>query len=418
MTGPVRLLDQPKVARLFQALQATGGETRIVGGAVRDALMGLHPHEIDLTTTALPDAVMRAARDAGLKCVPTGIDHGTVTIVVDGTPFEVTTLREDVETFGRHAKVRFGDDFEKDALRRDFTINALSLSRDGKLHDYTGGLADIEARRIRFIGDPATRIAEDHLRILRLFRFHAALGSGPLDAAGLHAAILARDSLARLSSERIRAEILKLLGARRAIEVVREISQAGLLEIIVGATFPARLERLAAIEQALGRSPDPALRLAALAVLVHEDADRLRERLRLSNAEHRRLVMAARILSTLHGEDARPTDYELTRLLFLHGRDSARDALALAHAESRAAPSDDGWLAAARFLAEAPEPTFPITGADLVARGVRPGRELGAILKSLQAKWIRDGFPRDPAAVARLVEEAAENALSALERDQ
>lgn len=406
MTEPVRLLDQPKVVRLFHALRATGGETRIVGGAVRDALMGRHPHEIDLTTTALPEAVMEAARKAGLKCVPTGLDHGTVTIVVDGTPFEVTTLREDVETFGRHAKVRFGDDFEKDALRRDFTINALSLSRDGKLHDYTGGLADIEARHIRFIGDPATRIAEDHLRILRLFRFHAAFGVGPLDPAGLHAAIIARETLAKLSAERVRAEILKLLAARRAVEVVREISQAGILEIVIGATFPARLERVAAIEDALGRSPDPALRLGALAILVYEDADRLRERLRLSNAEHRRLVAAARILATLHGRDTLPTAYELTRLLFLYGREGARDALALAHAESRTAPADAGWVAGARFLAETPAPNFPVTGADLVARGVRPGQALGAMLKSLQAKWIAAGFPNDPATVTRLIEAA------------
>lgn len=412
MTGPVRLLDDPKVARLFDALEATGGQTRIVGGAVRDALIGLHPHEIDLTTTALPEAVMRAARDAGLKCIPTGVDHGTVTIVVDRTPFEVTTLREDIETFGRHAKVRFGDDFEKDAMRRDFTINALSLSRDGRLHDYTGGLADLEARHIRFIGDPSTRIAEDHLRILRLFRFHAALGRGALDPAGLHAAIIARESLRKLSAERIRAEILKLLTARRAIEVVREISHAGILEVVVGASFPARLERLAAVEAALRYAPDAPLRLAALAVAVVEDADRLRENLRLSNAEHRRLAGAARLLAMLHGADDAPTEHELTRLLFLHGRESARDALVLAHAESRAAPDDASWLRAARFLADAPAPNFPVKGADLLARGVQPGRALGAMLKTLQANWIRAGFPKDPATVTRLVEEAARSADS------
>jgi poly(A) polymerase len=406
----LRLLADPKVARLFNALAATGGETRIVGGAVRDTLMGLRPHEIDLTTTALPEAVMEAARKSGLKSVPTGIEHGTVTIVVDGTPFEVTTLREDVETFGRHAKVRFGDDFEKDALRRDFTINALSLSRDGRLHDYTGGLADIEKRHIRFIGDPATRIAEDHLRVLRFFRFHAAYGSGPLDPAGLHAAISARWSLARLSAERIRAELLKLLKARRAVSVAREISQAGILEIVVGATFPTRLERLSAIEDALDEVPDPVLRLGALAVMTREDADRLRERLRLSNAEHRRLASAARILEKLHGREAPPDEYELMRLLFVEGRESARDALALADAESRAAPNDENWLRAARFLAETPAPTFPIKGADLVARGARPGRALGELLKTLQAEWLNAGFPSDPATVTRLVEEAARKA--------
>ncbi|ATQ70065.1 MULTISPECIES: CCA tRNA nucleotidyltransferase [Methylosinus] len=403
---PLRLLADPKIRRLFAALAATGGETRIVGGAVRDSLMGRRPHEVDLATTALPEAVMAAAAAAGLKCAPTGIEHGTVTIVVEGTPFEVTTLREDVETFGRHAKVRFGDDFEADALRRDFTINALSLSEDGALHDYTGGLADLEARHIRFIGDPATRIAEDHLRVLRFFRFHASFGAGALDPAGLHAAILARHSLQKLSAERLRAETLKLLAARGAVAVAREVSQAGILEIVVGATFPARLERLAAIEDALGRFVDPLLRLIALCVIVEEDADRLRERLRLSNIEHKRAASAARLLAKLHGAETAPSELDLTRLLFVEGRDAARDALALAHAENRAPVDDDGFLRAARFLAEAPAPDFPVKAADLMARGLLPGRALGAVLKELQAKWIRAGFPKDPAIVTRLVEEA------------
>ncbi|WP_051948812.1 CCA tRNA nucleotidyltransferase [Methylosinus sp. PW1] len=408
---PIRLLDNPKIIRLLEALRATGGETRIVGGAVRDSLLGCPPHEIDLATTAQPEAVTKAAEAAGLKSVPTGIDHGTVTVVVEGTPFEVTTLREDVETFGRHAKVRFGDDFEKDALRRDFTINALSLSPDGRLHDYTGGRADIEARRVRFIGDPATRIAEDHLRVLRFFRFHAAFGEGPLDPAGLHAAIIARASLAKLSGERIRAETLKLLAARRAVEVAREISQAGVLEVVVGASFPARLERLAAVEAALSHAADPLLRLCALCVLILEDADRLRDRLRLSNAEHRRLAHAARLLEGLHGATSPPRELELLRLLFEQGRGAARDALALAHAESPAAADAEFWLRGARFLAETPAPDFPVKAADLMARGLSPGRALGAVLKELQAKWIRAGFPRDPATVTRLVEEAARDAL-------
>lgn len=410
---PARLLDDPKIARLFAALAATGGETRIVGGAVRDSLLGRRPHEVDLATTALPDAVMQAARAAGLKCAPTGLEHGTVTVIVGGTPFEVTTLREDVETFGRHAKVRFGDDFEQDALRRDFTINALSLSQDGRLHDYTGGLADLEARHIRFIGDPAIRIAEDHLRVLRFFRFHASFGEGALDPAGLHAAIVARQSLRKLSAERIRAEILKLLTARGAVAVAREVSQAGILEIVVGATFPARLERLVAIEAALERFVDPLLRLTALTILIEEDADRLRERLRLSNAEHRRMANAARLLVGLHGATAPPPELELARLLFLHGRESARDALTLAHADSRAAADDQDWARAARFAAEAPAPDFPVKAADLMARGLRPGRALGLVLKDLQARWIRAGFPKDPATVTRLVEEATKSVDSA-----
>ncbi|MGZ9410786.1 MAG: CCA tRNA nucleotidyltransferase, partial [Methylocystis sp.] len=319
MNAAQRLLDDPRLTTLFAALSKTGAETRVVGGAVRDALLGLPPHEIDLATTALPDAVLAAARDAGLKGVPTGIEHGTVTIVVAGTPFEVTTLREDVETDGRFAKVRFGGDFEQDAKRRDFTINALSLSFDGEIHDYTGGLADIEARRIRFIGDAATRIREDYLRILRFFRFNASHGEGPFDREGLHESIVARENLSRLSRERIRAELMKLLLARRSPDVLRAMSHAGVIEVILGIGYPSRLQRLADREAALGKSADAVLRLAGFSVLTAEDAERLRERLRLSNDEFARLAAAARTLAPLHGRDAPPPASHLREMLFLCG---------------------------------------------------------------------------------------------------
>jgi len=280
MTDAARLLDDPRLATLFAALAPTGAETRVIGGAVRDALYGLPPHEIDLATTALPDAVMRAAATAGIKAVPTGIAHGTVTLVVAGAPYEVTTLREDVETDGRFAKVRFGGDFEQDARRRDFTVNALSLPPDGKLHDYVGGLDDLAARRIRFIGDAATRIREDYLRVLRFFRFNASHGEGAFDRDGLHESILARAQLARLSRERVRAELLKLLVARRAPEVLRAMSQAGVIEVILGMGYPARLARLVAFEAAQGKKPDAVLRLAAFAVLIVEDRGRAARRRR------------------------------------------------------------------------------------------------------------------------------------------
>jgi len=400
------LLDDPRLATLFAALAKTGAETRVVGGAVRDALFGLPPHEIDLATTALPEAVLAAARNAGLKGVPTGIEHGTVTIVVAGTPFEVTTLREDVETDGRYAVVRFGGDFEQDARRRDFTVNALSLTPDGKLHDYTGGLKDIAERRIRFIGDAATRIREDYLRVLRFFRFNASHGAGEFDREGLHESIVARENLARLSRERIRAEILKLLPARRAPEIMRVMSHAGIIEVLLGMGYPARLERLAAIEAARGNKGDAVLRLAAFSALVTEDADRLRDRLRLSNDEHARLAAAAKTLAALHGIDRPPPVSHLREMLFLCGARPAADALALAHAESAAAPDDPQWLEAATYLHETPAPAFPVKGADLIALGVTPGRALGATLKTLQAKWIRAGFPRDPVVVRQLVEDA------------
>jgi tRNA nucleotidyltransferase/poly(A) polymerase len=406
MNAAERLLDDPRLATLFAALAKTGAETRVVGGAVRDALFGLPPHEIDLATTALPEAVMAAAQAAGLKGVPTGIEHGTVTIVVAGTPFEVTTLREDVQTDGRYAIVRFGGDFEQDARRRDFTVNALSLTPDGKLHDYTGGLKDLAQKRIRFIGDAATRIREDYLRVLRFFRFNASHGEGGFDREGLHESILARDNLSRLSRERIRAEVVKMLPARRAPEIMRAMSQAGIIEVLLGMGYPARLERLAAFETAREKKGEALLRLAAFSVLTAEDADRLRDRLRLSNDEHARLAAAARTLAPLHGRETPPPVSHLREMLFLAGSRAAADALALAFAESGASPDDPQWLEAASYLDETPAPVFPIKGADLIARGVAPGRQLGTVLKSLQAKWIRAGFPRDPVVVQRLLEDA------------
>ena len=407
MTVATRLLDDPRLATLFAALAPTGAETRVIGGAVRDALYGLPPHEIDLATTALPDVVMRAAAAAGIKAVPTGIEHGTVTLVVAGTPYEVTTLREDVETDGRYAKVRFGGDFEQDARRRDFTVNALSLTPDGRLHDYVGGLDDLAARRIRFIGDAATRIREDYLRVLRFFRFNASHGAGDFDRDGLHESILAREHLARLSRERVRAELLKLLVAGRAPEVVRAMSQAGVIEVILGIGYPARLARLAAFEAAQGKKPDAVLRLAAFAVLTVEDAERLRDRLRLSNDEAARLSAAAKTLAALHGLEAPPPVSHLREMLFVCGARAARDGLALAFAASRATPDDSRWIEAARYLDETPVPVFPLRGADLIARGLEPGKNLGATLNVLQKAWIRAGFPRDPAILQTLVEQAA-----------
>ncbi len=410
MNDPARILTDAKLVRLFAAIEATGCEARVVGGAVRDALLGLTPHEIDIATTALPDAVVEAAESAGLDSAPTGVAHGTVTVIVEGTPYEVTTLRHDVETFGRAARVRFGADFEEDARRRDFTVNALSLSPDGRLYDYTGGVADLAARKIRFIGDPDQRIAEDYLRILRFFRFHASLGEGPLDPDGFRAAIRARDRLVMLSRERIRAELLKFLVARRVVETAREMSRAGFTEALLGMAYPARLERFANFEEACGRPSDPVARLSAFTVLVREDADRLRERLRLSNAEYARLALNAKLSESLHGREEIFSAQELNELLFLHGRAAAIDALALTHADCAAPAGDGGWRAAAQFLEDAEAPPLPVKGADLIALGVPPGRSLGAALKLFQAKWIRAGFPRDPHKVKQLLEDAAKSA--------
>ena len=208
------------LARVLHALGAGAVDVRIVGGAVRNALLEEPFHEFDIATTAVPQEVIRRATAAGFKPVPTGIEHGTITVVIESRPFEVTSLREDVETFGRHATVRFGRDWKKDAERRDFTMNALSVGADGIVHDHVGGISDLKARKVRFIGDAATRIAEDYLRILRFFRFHAHYGRGFLDSTGMHACIEGRGGLDQLSRERVRMELMKLLVAPHATPVL------------------------------------------------------------------------------------------------------------------------------------------------------------------------------------------------------
>ena len=402
-----RLLEEGSLALALAALNGEGEETRLVGGAVRDLALGLPPGDFDLATTARPEIVMKRARRAGFGVAPTGLKHGTVTLIVAGAPIQTTTLREDVETDGRHAKVRFGRDFSQDARRRDFTINALSLSRDGIVHDYTDGLGDLAARRVRFIGDARARIREDFLRSLRFFRFSAIYSEGPLDADGFLAVIQEREGLQRLSRERVSAELMKLLKARRAADVVRQCSEAGLLgPLLAGAVYPTRLARLIAVQTARAAPPDPLLRLAALGLIIAEDAERLRDRLRLSNAEYERLAGAASALEGLHGLNAPPSLGDLRALLFERRRTAAQDALTLAHIDSGAAPDDPAFASAFRFLADTPEPTLPFTGADIVARGIAQGRGVGATLKRLQALWIRAGFPKEPEHLARLLDEA------------
>jgi poly(A) polymerase len=401
-----RLLDEGRLARALEALDGGGEETRLVGGAVRDLALGQPVGDFDLATTAHPGVVMKRARAAGFGVAPTGLKHGTVTLIVDGLPIETTTLREDVETDGRHAKVRFGRDFAEDAQRRDFTINALSLSRDGIVHDYVGGLADLAARRVRFIGDARTRIREDFLRSLRFFRFSASYSDGALDAEGYRAAIEEREGLQRLSRERLRAELMKLLKASRAGEVVAQCCEAGLIgPLIGGVANPLRLKRLIAVEAARAMASDPLLRLGALALIVAEDAERLRDKLRLSNAEYERLAGAAGALERLHGLRT-PSLGDLRALLFERKRSAAQDGLILAHVDSTAAPDDSGFASAFRFVSDTPEPTLPFTGADIVARGIAQGQGVGKVLKSLQALWIRAGFPKEPEHLARLLDEA------------
>jgi poly(A) polymerase len=397
------LLRDAALARVLALIDCDGEEARLIGGALRNALIGRPVFDCDIATTATPEAVMARAQKAGIRAIGTGIEHGTVTLVLDGKPFEVTSLREDVETDGRHAKVRFSRDFAADALRRDFTMNALSMTRDGTLYDYTGGLADLEARRLRFIGDPVARIKEDYLRILRFFRFAADYGEGPLDEAALHAAMIERDGLARLSRERIRSEIMKLLAARRADEVVRIFCQTGLFGPLV-ASAPNTLRLEAMLRYRADEPVDALLRLAALCLNLPEDALRLRDYLRLSNQEYQRLEAAGKALVALHGMAAPPVGAGLLRLLFRYGRQTACDALILLQAD--AGPNAiAAFDAAIGFLRAAQEPKLPFSGSDLLARGMAGGPAIGETLRVLQERWVEAGFPQDPHLLAKLLEE-------------
>jgi poly(A) polymerase len=398
-------LREPPLRDLLAALDGAGEEARVVGGAVRNALLQEPLGDIDIATTALPDEVIRRVQAAGFKAVPTGIEHGTLTVVAAGRPFEVTTLREDVETFGRHAKVEFGRDWRRDAERRDFTMNALSASRDGVVHDYAGGLADIAARRVRFIGDAGQRIAEDYLRILRFFRFHAAYGEGAPDPVGLAACIEARAGLERLSRERVRMEMLKLVVARHAVSALAVMTETGLLEQVLGGVpLLASFANLVKVERASALEPDAIRRLGALAVSVAEDAERLRERLRLANAEYERLASMA----DHWWQISRRWDERLGReLLYRLGRERFTDRVLLAWTRSSEGAADPSWRALATLPARWSAPAFPLKAADFMARGVPKGPRLGAVLAAAEAAWIAAGFPPETAALAAIADAAA-----------
>ena len=394
------------LARLLAVLDRDGEEARAVGGAVRNALIGEAVNEIDVATTAVPEEVAKRVQAAGFKPVPTGIEHGTVTVVIDKHPFEVTTLRQDVETYGRHAKVAFGRDWTTDAERRDFTINALSASRDGTVYDYVGGLADLAARRVRFIGDPAKRIAEDYLRILRFFRFHAAYGTGDHPyAEGLAACIAGRDGLDKLSRERVRAEVMKLVVAVHAVPTLIAMSDAGLLlRVLGGVSYLASFENMAKAEAAIADTPDPVRRFGALGVMIAEDAERLWQKLRLTNNEHARLVAMAeswrRIAPDFGDEAARALLYRL-------GPQAFTDAALLGWARSQAGAHDAAWHALATLPRRWSAPVFPLKAADFIKRGVEKGPALGEAMRAAETAWIEAAFPGQADALAEIADARA-----------
>ncbi|MBB4955241.1 poly(A) polymerase [Agrobacterium vitis] len=400
----ISVADQPwfqdeTLTRVLALLNADGAETRVVGGAVRNSLLGEPVGDIDLATTLLPTEVMARADKVGIKAVPTGIDHGTVTLVVGGKPFEVTTLRRDVSTNGRHADVAFGTDWQEDAERRDFTINALYADPSGTIIDLVGGKDDIATATLRFIGDAPSRIAEDYLRILRFFRFFAWYGRGRPDADGLRACAAARDHLSQLSAERVWAEIKKLLSARDPGRALLWMRQAGVLTAIVPETEKWGIDALPgliATQNALGWQPEPLLRLAAMVPNDPERMTALSARLKLSRAEAQFLqdfAKAPKITDDL-------SELALDRLVYHHGKTGivAQLRLSLANARSKAEGDTEAMAQTGRFsrLLQRAEsfvkPEFPLNGTDVMAHGISAGPQVGSLLSELEATWVQANF--------------------------
>ncbi len=401
--------------RVLSLLDADGGEGRVVGGAVRNSLMGLPVADIDIATTLLPEAVVERAAAAGIKAVPTGIAHGTVTLVVDGKPFEITTLRRDVETDGRRARVAFSQDWHADAERRDLTINALYASADGKVVDLVGGLADLERRNIRFIGDAAVRIAEDHLRILRFFRFFAYYGSGRPDADGLRACAAAKSKIATLSAERVWSEMKKLLAAPDPGRALLWMRQIGILTEVLPETEKWGIDAipgLVATENVLGWPPEPLLRLAAI---VPPDAARLAklaQRLRLSKAEGAYLLAWAN--TPVVKDDISEAAFD--RLLYRHDPSgvSVRLKLALVTARTKAESDFEEMARVARLgkllerVAKWKKPAFPISGADALAAGISAGPRVGELMARLEQEWLDGNFSLNRASLLARLKELAD----------
>ena len=380
--------EKAETQAVFACLNREGFEARVVGGAVRNTLLNEPVREVDFATTARPEDTLRLAAQAGIRTVPTGLSHGTVTLIAHGVPFEVTTLRRDVETHGRRATVAFGEDWAEDARRRDFTMNALYAGSKGEVYDPLGGAGDLLARRVRFVGDARTRIREDYLRILRFFRFSAQYARGAFDLEGVGASIRERLGLQRLSRERIRSELLQILVAPRAADAVEVMDESGLLILILGGVARReRFNRLCRIEAALGLRPDPVFRLAALGVFVPEDAARLSAKLRLSSQETNDLLSfaAARPFTEPRTRDLKAALYRLGPRLYL-------GHLLLAWASAGASGNDAAWTSAVDLLRTWPRPKFPIGGAELIARGWTSGAALGDQLRRLEEEWIASGF--------------------------
>lgn len=386
-------LHTPGLRRIVAALRADGGAVKVVGGAVRDTLLGHAVTDIDLATPLLPDEVTRRLEAADVKVIPTGIAHGTVTAIASGGHHEITTLRRDVETDGRRATIAFADDWREDAARRDFTFNALYADPDsGAVDDYFGGLADLEAGCVRFIGDAATRIAEDHLRILRFYRFAARFGHGDFEPVSHAAVIAARQSLKSLSRERVADELLKILSLPDPRAIAGQMAADGIFAVILpelADDFAAVLDRLIANEAAVGIEPAPLRRFAALLPADPAAAEQVASRLRLSTRQRKHLAALS-----AHRGALRPP----RQLAHAIGVEGSRDAWLLAAEDPAAAK------AAVATLGDWQVPMLPMKGGDIIARGVTAGPEVARILRAIEAAWVAEDYP-DAARVAALADQ-------------
>jgi poly(A) polymerase len=391
-------MTAPETRSVMDALTRDGGEARFVGGVVRNALLHQPVTDIDIATPLAPDQVTQRLQDAGLGAVPTGIEHGTVTAISNGKPFEITTLRRDVSTDGRRATVAFSKDWTEDAARRDFSMNALYASAEGEVFDYFDGLSDLRAGHVRFVGDPAARIREDYLRILRLFRFHAWYGKGEMDQRALRAAAAEKAGLAGLSGERIQKEMLRLLEAENPAPVLRVMAASGILAAVLPGTLNlGRFERVLTVDHANFFSSDPLLRLAALLPNDALAVEAMAERWKLSNSARDRLV-------DLAGAKEKIVPYlsvrELRKLLYLLGKERFKDLVRVRWAEDAKSSNATNWLA---LLAEAvvwQRPKFPLSGRDVMNAGVVEGPLVGRILSEVEDWWIDSDFPDDEFSLA------------------
>jgi poly(A) polymerase len=367
---------QRDIALLASLLGGAEGDTRLVGGCVRDGLLGLAVNDIDLATRLLPEDVIARLKAATIKVIPTGLAHGTVTAVTHGHPVEITTLRRDVSTDGRHARIAYTDNWQEDAARRDFTINALSADMiSGEVYDYFVGLDDLEIRAVRFIGDANQRIKEDHLRILRFFRFHARFGSEAIDEASLQACATHANSLMALSRERIADELFKLLALPNPAPTIQLMLDHGIfLPVLpeIGTEAAIALARLVEREEAQGMPGDPTRRLAALLPPNPDMVFDIANRLKCSNHRRKRLSLAA-------GREQGDSDNPQTLAYWL-GRESAIDRLLLGEGDSSGLLN---WT----------KPAFKLSGKDVISSGIAPGPSVAIVLKAIETRWVSSGFP-------------------------